>query len=308
MTRCSWLTVLAVAFALPARAGLLMEFEEGPRRTTVEMEGNRFRSSETGPAERHASGPGPATTKEDEDADAAPPEGEEGEGAPMPGAARRAHRDVTVFDGAKQVLYQVDEDQKVYQRTDEGSVAEMAKALDEAAAKMRAKLTPEQRAQMDAYMAGQKKAEPGPKVVNHTWKFERAGGSERVAGYTCQWHRVLRDGKPTMQACFIAWGTGGFTQKDFQALQDLGRFVEKLQRGMRDRFGQGQGPAASGDWMTRFVETAPGFPAVIKDLERDGAGARDMRLVKIERASIPATRFAIPADYREKKFSVPFGE
>lgn len=257
------LAALAVALTLPlpARAGLVLQYEDQEKQvTTVELEGKKLRS------------------------------------LPQGGHHGRAS---VIFDGDRHVFYSVDDEKKTYQRMDEASGAEMATGLKDAMEQAKAKMTPEQRAQMEAFLSQQGTQSGKAASKEHAWKFERAPGGEKVAGHACDKYRVLRDGKLHSEACFVPWG-GAFRKDDFQAFQEMGRFLEKTFGAVSESQGHGR-KSLSDDWVTRFVETAPGFPAVMDRVGENGERTREMRLVKIERASLAAGRFAPPADYREKK-------
>jgi dsDNA-binding SOS-regulon protein len=201
-----------------------------------------------------------------------------------------------IFDGDQHVFYALDDKDKSYRRMDEAS----ANSLSDVMEKAKARMTPEQRAQMDAYLAKQQGAQTAAAAKQHTFTFEREAGSESVAGYTCQDYRVLRDGAPESEGCFVPWEAGVLKKTDFEALQEMGRFFEKTVGSLT---GAGSGGGFAGGWVTRFVDTAPGFPAVMRRVDKDGKQTHEMRLVKIERTTLAASRFSPPADYREKPMS-----
>ncbi len=262
MTRHAYpFAALAIALALPARAGLVLQYEDGEKKqTTMELDGKKFRSVREGG--RHGG-------------------------------------ETTIFDGDKQVLYSLEPETKTYRRMDEASTSQMTKGMKESMDKAMAKMTPEQRAQMEAYRPKQQPAS-GEKDGKESWKFERAGGSQKVAGYSCDNYRVLRDGKPDREGCFIPWGAGPFKKDDFQAFKEMGRFLQKTLGSMSAGLGQGQRAARSEDRFTGYVDAAPGFPAVMDRVAADGTRKLESRLVKAGRTSIAADHFVPPADYKEK--------
>lgn len=257
---------LALAAAVSARAGVVLEYQGSDKKmTTVELEGKKLRAI---------------------------PESD-GQGGHW-----------TIFDGDKHVIYLLDGRDKTYRRVDEASVGEMAKGLQEAMEKAKAKMTPEQRAQMEAYLAKQEgqtgKVQPKP----HSWSFERSGGGQTVAGCACDNYRVLRDGTLESEGCFVRWNSGGFKKDDFQAFQEMGRFAEKMAATMMESTGRGSQQGLSQNLATRFVDTAPGFPAEMASIDKDGKRTHEFHLVKAERKSVAADRFVPPTDYREKPMSM----
>jgi hypothetical protein len=293
------LAVLALAVALPARAGVVLEFDEGDKRTTLELEGNKLRSSEVPPASGARPGARPAPPPRPADDADAPGEGDDGDEAAGPVTSRRERERTTIFDGDKQVFYTLDDAKKTYQRMDERSGAEMGKALEAQMEKMKAQLSPEQRKQLDEQLAKQKAQSSKEGQREAAWKFERAGGSQKVAGLTCDNYRVLRGGKLSSLACFAPWGAGGYGKDEFKAFQQMGKFMEKMARTMSESLGTGASQR-SGDWSMQLIDTWPGIPAIMKDVEEDGTSRHEMRLVKIQRAPVPASRFAVPEGYRER--------
>ena len=256
MTRFG-LAVLAVALSLPARAGVVLQYEDDEKKqTTLELEGKKFRSTSEG---------------------------------------GRHDGNSIIFDGDKHVFYSLDDKDKSYRRMDEASGAAMATNIKEAMERAKAKMTPEQQAKMEAFLAKQKKSQGDQAPPTHrSWTFERAGGSQKIAGYSCDNYRVLRDGKLESEGCFVPWGAGPFRKDDFQAFEELGRFFEKTFAAMSANLGRAPQKPRSDDWLTHFVETAPGFPASMDRVDKDGKRTHQMRLTKI-RASLAAGQPVRPA-------------
>src|SRR5512140_296525 len=93
MTRFA-VAALALALSLPARAGLVLQYEDDEKKhTTVELEGKKFRSVTEG---------------------------------------GRHDGDSAIFDGDKHVFYTLDDRKKTYRRMDEASGTEMAKGMKDA--------------------------------------------------------------------------------------------------------------------------------------------------------------------------------
>lgn len=254
---------LAVAVALPARAGVILKYQDNDKKqTTLEIEGKKLRSS---------------------------PQGTQHEGNSV------------IFDGDSQVFYSLDDESKTYRRMDQASGAEMGNKMKDAMEKAKAKMTPEQRAQLDALMAGQQQPARSATPKAHAWKFERTTGSQKVAGYSCDNYRVLRDGMLESEVCFVPWSAGAFRRDDFLAFREMGRFFEKTFASMGERLGRSARHSPSEDWVAHFVDDAPGFPGVMDRLDEHGKRTREMRLITIERKSVAASEFAPPPGYREQK-------
>ena len=256
------LAALALSIALPAQGGVVVQYrDEDGDLTTLELEGKNLRS----------------TSQDDGD-----------------------RPEIAIFDGEKRVLYSLDDEHKTYHRMDEATGAAMVKDFRAAMEQAKAEMTPEQRAEMEAAHAPKQGAGQAAPASRGGWKFERISGSEKVAGHTCEKYRMTRGGKPEGEGCFVRWGSGGLRKDDFRALEEMGRFFDRSFGAMAMGTGSQRGDDASDAWLTGFVEAAPGFPAVMEEVEEDGTRTSEMKLVKLERTTVPASRFTVPAGYREK--------
>ncbi|HTP25101.1 MAG TPA: DUF4412 domain-containing protein [Anaeromyxobacteraceae bacterium] len=209
-----------------------------------------------------------------------------------------------IFDGSARVLYQLDPANKVATRLDEASGKQVAARMREAMERAEAGMTPEQRTRFEAAMGhGQGDAQSNKP---HVWKFERASGSETVAGYRCDRFRVIDNGNPTEEGCFIPWSAGAVQKPDLVAFQEMGKFVENIMSSLRSSATRGP-QESSNERIAMWFDQAPGFPAVIAHLNPDGKSTRIVKLQKIERATVPADRFRVPPGYREESAAEKMG-
>ena len=192
---------------------------------------------------------------------------------------------ITIFDGEAHRLLQLDTRAHTYWETTEADGKRLRARFDAALAS----LPPEQRKQFEAAMKQRPQA-----PAKHDLKFVALGSHQDVAGFGCEGYRLLRDGKPEKEGCYIPWSGKAVARSDLEGLKELGKFSRAI---LENAFGA----AAAGIRTAPFLaemETAPGFPAVLDELER--GGRRNVhRLVKLEHAQLPASTFAIPAGYRK---------
>jgi len=260
----SFLAGLLAAWSLPARPGVVLLVEDGEGKRTTVEIDGRKMRADAGEQGEHT----------------------------------------TIFDGDKKVFFTIDEAKKTYRRMDERSAAEMGERMKAQMDQAKAKMTPEQRAQLEAMMAGrgQGQAAKAPRR-EHAWTFERTSGGSRVAGHACQNYRVLKDAKPESEGCFIPWGSG-LEKKELQVLGEMGAFMERMVGAMTEHMGRSGRRGGDGAWLMQWIDKAPGFPAVLDDLDDHGKRTRETKLVKIERTSVAASRFDPPSGYREVRMDM----
>ncbi|MDC4204393.1 MAG: hypothetical protein MPW17_00235 [Candidatus Manganitrophus sp.] len=79
--------------------------------------------------------------------------------------------------------------------------------------------------------------------------FEPTGDTKKTKhGFSCKPHRVLANGKPIEEACFIPWKEAGLSVDDFRAFDALDQFFRKL-------------GTQGGISRIKFSETSPNPPA-----------------------------------------------
>jgi len=252
------LAVLAVVAAQPVRAGVILQYEDDEKKQTTV----------------------------------------ELDGKKLRSFSPDHGKPTAIFDGDQNVFYMLDDKDKSYRRIDETSGTQLSKGLQDAMEKAKARMSPEQRAQMEAYLAKQQGTQTATAPKEHTFTFEKAGGSQKVAGYACDNYRVLRDGTLEDEGCFVPWQAGVLSRADLEAFKEMGRFFEKTFATMNEGHGP-RTPWANG-WITHFVDSAPGFPVTMDRIDKDGKKSHEMHLVKLERTTLVASRFSPPPDYREK--------
>src|SRR5882672_3483302 len=186
-----------------------------------------------------------------------------------------------------------------------GASAQMAAAMAQMQAEM-AKLPPEQRAQMEAMMAGRgglaalaggRGGAPAAPQVSYT----RAGGSKTVAGWSCDQYRKTVNGRPEEDLCIARLAATGFSQADFQVFERFSNFMSPM---------TSQQGVPKNDFMNwNEMNKATGFQGVPLDTLMYSGGRPNMQQTvnKAERTAIPASTYELPSGLTKQDLGAMFG-
>jgi hypothetical protein len=192
------------------------------------------------------------------------------------------------------------------QQMSAGVNAQMTAAMARMQAEM-AKLPPEQRAQMEAMMAGRgglaalaggRGAAPAapPQV-----RYSRAGGSKTVAGWSCDQYRKTVNGQQEEDLCIARIAATGFSQADFQVFDRFSAFMSPM---------TSQPSVPKNDIMNwNDMNKAIGFQGVPLDTVMYSGGRPNMQQTvnKAERTAIPASTYELPSGLTKQDISAMFG-
>jgi len=186
-----------------------------------------------------------------------------------------------------------------------GANSQMAAAMAQMQAEM-AKLPPEQRAQMEAMMAGRgglaglaggRGGAPAAPQVSYT----RAGGSKTVAGWSCDQYRKTVNGQQEEDLCIARIAATGFSQADFQVFERFSNFMSPI---------MSQPSVPKNDIMNwTDMNKAIGFQGVPLDtvMYSSGKPNRQQTVNKAERTAIPASTYELPTGLTKQDISAMFG-
>jgi hypothetical protein len=186
-----------------------------------------------------------------------------------------------------------------------GANAQMAAAMAQMQAEM-AKLPPEQRAQMEAMMAGRgglaglAGGRGGPPAAPQI-SFTRAGGSKTVAGWSCDQYRKTVNGRQEEDVCIARIAATGFTQADFQVFERFSNFMSAM---------TSQQGVPKNDFMNwNEMNKAIGFQGVPLDTLMYSGGRPNMQQTvnKAERTAIPASTYELPSGLAKQDIGAMFG-
>lgn len=168
-----------------------------------------------------------------------------------------------IFDGAAKRSYQLDTSSKSYTEFTAADFAKMKAMMEQARA------------------AGGQSA---PKAkVTRTLRYEKTGKTESALGKSCDVYRVKDDdGTADEEMCLAPWGTFGVQRADLEGFRAMGEFAADMSGGEVER-----------DWAD-----VPGVPLIAWENE-DGARKESFRATKIEKKSIAASEFTVPAGWKK---------
>jgi hypothetical protein len=197
-----------------------------------------------------------------------------------------------------QTMYMLDTEKKSYRKIDKAQMQQVGDQLAGMRQKMEeqmAKMSPEQRAMVESALgsagagttAAAKRKAPVLSVRD-------TGRSDSAAGYSCRVWEILTDGKKEHEVCATAAGPFPGGNDMLKSMREIGDFLS----GLASSFG-GKGNAIGGYWSQ--IQQINGVPLITRDFDSSGKADSEMRVVAVKSENLPATLFAVPAGYTEKK-------
>jgi hypothetical protein len=215
---------------------------------------------------------------------------------------------VVVFRGDMNRLWVIDTQRRSYSEMTPESMQAMGSRMAGAQAQMgaaaaqlqerMAQMPPEQRAMMMQMLAGRglgNGAPPAPPQVAYT----RAGGSKTIASWRCDVYKKTVNGQQEEDVCITPISSAGLTANDFAVL---------------DRISQFMAPMMSSPMMPRVdylslneMNKAVGFQGMPLDttMYEQGKPTSQSTVVKLERTTIPANTFDLPAGLTKRDIGMP---
>jgi hypothetical protein len=192
------------------------------------------------------------------------------------------------------IIYIVEMDEKRYTTLDKESIQSLSGQIAEARKQMEARMkdmTPEQREMVEKMMGsmgGVTKEAPARSI-------KPTSRTESAAGQTCKVWEVTVGGAKEEELCVVAPGslTGGAEM--MATMKELG----DLFRGFMDSLGgSGSRNAINDAW--RDLQAVNGIPIITRTFE-NGKPSQEIRLTTVRAESVPASQFAVPAGFKQKK-------
>ena len=184
---------------------------------------------------------------------------------------------VTIFDGGKGVLYNIDPARKTYTEMTKADVARLSAQLKLGAAEMQSqleKLPPAQRAQMQAMMRGVE--------LTRT-------GSDKVGRWTCDNYELTLAGKKIGERCTVSLATLGFAAADFDVMNQMGAFYSVMAPELA-----GQLPGRGG------VDTPGNSDFPVRTVLMGPGGTMTTEVIEADRRTFSDTLFAVPAGFTKR--------
>ena len=187
-----------------------------------------------------------------------------------------------------QAMWFVDHKNKVCQKIDKESMAQLSEQLNTIMKQME-DLPPEQRAMMKGKMP--EMAEAPPRRVE-------TGGVEKVGDYFCTLHSLYSAEEKVWEVCAAGENMGDDIAEAMGAFHALSRFTGELQEILQ------QGPFAS---MTQTpyneLDELGGFPVRVRTFNTKGDVVRESTLRSITSGDLEESIFAVPSGYKIKNLT-----
>ena len=193
------------------------------------------------------------------------------------------------------IIYIVEMDEKRYTTLDKASIQSLSGQIAEARKQMEARMqnmTPEQREMVEKMMGnmgGLGAKEPLARSIKPTSRTETA------AGQTCKVWEVTVNGAKEEELCVVAPGslTGGTEM--MATMKELGDLFRDF---MDSLGGAGSRNTINDAW--RDLQAVNGIPIITRTFE-NGKPSQEIRLMTVRSEAVPASQFAVPAGFKQKK-------
>jgi hypothetical protein len=200
-------------------------------------------------------------------------------------------RQTIIFDGAKKVLYIIDNAKKTYNEMTQADVDKIAGMANDAMAQMNKameNMTPEQRAQMAAMMGrmgGRGMAMPSAAPAKVVYKKT---GTDKVGKWTCDKYEATKDGEKSSEVCTVDPAVIGFTGADFAVTRQMADFFSKMvPKQAEQMFSIG-----------RIEEQGfNGFP--VRQTLYNAGQTTTTEITEISKQTFPDSVFAVPAGFQK---------
>ncbi len=205
-------------------------------------------------------------------------------------------KEFTIF--RDETIYHVDTGDRTYTKIDRAQMEQLGGQLASARKQMEeqmAKMSPEQRQMMEQAMgrlglggAAGGGAKTAPAIVTRD-----TGRSENVSGYSCRLWEVSVGGRRENELCVTPPGAVPGGADMYKAMLQMGDIAK--------RFTQDLGAAGLGQAVWGELSKINGLPILMRDYDDAGKPDTEMRLSSAKSQSLPASRFEVPAGYKENK-------
>ena len=183
----------------------------------------------------------------------------------------------------------IDDKRKQYREMTKEDMKKMAAGAADMMAKMQERMknmSPEQRAQMEKFMASRMPGGMGGDKPD-VWESKNLGTTATVEGRKCQNWNLIRNGAPFEQLCVVPY-------KSLPGKEDL----QKVFKDMAEAFGDAAKQVPGADAAAKARAAIDGYPVRTRSYASDGKfRPSETVMTKWVEESIPASAFEVPAGY-----------
>lgn len=203
-------------------------------------------------------------------------------------------KQVIMFDGTKEVMTILYPDTKTYSEMTKADVEKLGAQMSDAMAqleKMRANISPEQRARIEAALKGRGAASPTAGVAPKI-QYKRAG-TDKVGKWTCDKYEGFEGATKVSEVCTVDPKVLGFAPGDFEIARQLAAFFKKM------------APQASNQNQTFTIGSLEdqGYTGLPVRHSMTIAGRQTTtEITEVSRQTFPDSLFQVPAGYQKTDF------
>jgi len=188
----------------------------------------------------------------------------------------------------------IDAARKNYTEVTQETIQQLTGQVTAMQAQMQARMAgmpPAQRAQMEAMMAGLGMPGAGAPAKTPQVNYAKLGPAKRVANIPCNMYGKTTDGEHSEDLCIATIAAAGITTADVKVLDSLGALVDQLATIPM--------PRRDNEFSWSAMNRAIGFTGIPLETTDYSAGkpASLSTVQKIERTTIPASTFEVPAGF-----------
>ncbi|HET7696915.1 MAG TPA: DUF4412 domain-containing protein [Vicinamibacterales bacterium] len=207
----------------------------------------------------------------------------------------RGEKQVVIFDGTRQVLIMIDDQNKSYTELTKADADQLGAQMSQAMSQIQKQLEslpPEQRAQIESMMKGRMGGAGGaaPKTV-----YKRTG-TDTVGKWSCTKYEGYDGETRTSEVCTVEPKTLGLTEADFAVTKQFIDFFKRVVPAM-----------ASQAFAIGTVEQQ-GFAGIPVRRTATVLGRQiTTEISDVSRQTFPDSIYAVPAGYQKRPFGGPAG-
>lgn len=198
-----------------------------------------------------------------------------------------------IFRGDRKILWVLQTKEKKYTEITEQDAKAMGEKVNEAMSQMQEamkNMPPEQREMVQKMMAGKM-----PMGATSKRTLATLGQNRTINGFACAGYTVTSDDGSVVEIWTADAKSLNLDFKDLAVLKEMADFMKTMVPGV-DSFKE-----LIKDYEHPREDEPPGFPVLTIHKDKSGKEKSRSELVKIDKGSIPAAQFELPAGFKKEK-------
>ena len=213
-------------------------------------------------------------------------------------------KQVVIFRGDRQLLWTIDPEQKTYYEITKAELEQLVSQMENAMSAIQQQMEerlksmpPEQRAALEQVMKN-RGAVLGSKVSVAKTTYKKVAAGEKIRQWSCDKYEGYRGDQITAEVWTADWNQLGLGAEDFQALQQMSKFLEGMRSSISDSFFK----VGGADWQEQ--QAYPGLPLRRISYRRAGA-YRESEVQEIRKETLAAKLFELDPGLTKQTFLPP---